>query len=70
MRRTRAKQIRKIAIMEVGKKTANKTYRKRTGQFMYPGNSVQGRYIQLKKRYLELFRKGKRPWLEFKKMEG
>jgi len=56
--------------MEVGKKTANKTYRKRTGQFMYPGNSVQGRYIQLKKRYLELFRKGKRPWLEFKKMEG
>lgn len=71
MRRVRAKQLKQIAIAIAGNRepTPSKTYKRAAGQFMYPGNSTQGRYIQLKKRYYNMKRNGMKPWIKTNKME-
>ncbi len=71
MRRTRAKQIRKLAAkLRGGSAEPSKTYHKNDGPLLYPGGSIQGTYLSLKKRYKELCAKGKRPWLKLNKGEA
>ena len=45
----------------------NTPYRKSNGPLMYPGNSIEGRYLELKKRYKEECRKGNKPWRKLNK---
>lgn len=64
MRGKRIKQLRRLARESFGtrKPTRSRTFQKTTGQFLYPGDSIQGRYLELKASYKCQMAKGEKPW--------